>query len=129
MSFTTGEIIGPGLIELAIFIRGIDQRLAVGSEVIDAIGDIALMLRDQLLRGLIGEEIDKEDVGIRVCALFRQRQPAPIGRQARNVLAVILEDQLARIISGLIGIEVIGLWVALIGLDIEGVFDLGVLDP
>ena len=58
-----------------------------------AMADFVVMVRGQSTMGLAGpalvkagtgEEIDKEDVGIRVCALFRQRQPAPIGRQART---------------------------------------------
>ncbi len=72
------QVIGPGLVELAVLVGGIDQRRTVRREGIDAVGNIAFMLGDDTRLGFARLEVKKEDVAVSRGAVAHQRDPAAI---------------------------------------------------
>ena len=83
--------------------------------------DIALVRGDQHRLGGIRVEIEKVEIAVCKTVQLLQYQPAPVPTHGPEIETIIvLVDQLPGIVRACIAIEVEGLGVALIGLQVEG---------
>src|SRR3546814_12411435 len=58
------EVVGPRLLELAVFVGRVHELAAVRREFVDAMGDVAVVRRDELWLGVRGRGVEQVDVGV-----------------------------------------------------------------
>jgi hypothetical protein len=116
----SGDVIGPGLVELTELVGGVHELLAVARERVHVVRHVAFVLSDQLRRVLLGGEIDEIDVGVGAGARLDERQVTTVGRNLGDLPGrIVLEQQAACVILRGVAVQVECLRVALVRRDEE----------
>ena len=116
-----GEIIGPGLGELAMFVGRIDQAAAIGGKGVSAMIDIAAVAGGDQAGCGIRSGIDQIQVAVGRTELLLQRDSFAVGRDAGGEEATrVGEDQPPLIVRRIIGIDIERRWIAFVRADEEG---------